>query len=124
MASLLAIGNTYETLRRSTIPLEIEGQVNALEVRREKHPGVDDVHLLSVDGRSVHVDAQVASIVSRGSKLRKDPWSSQLWIDQAAHRLSPSRDSKGMLIAMPVILLVLAVLLGTRSRPPSDIDTD
>jgi hypothetical protein len=120
VALALAIGNSYETFRRSTIPLGIEGSVESLEVRREKHPGVDDVHLLVVQGKTIHVDAEVASVLNRGAELQKDAWSPSLRIDQVSHQLSPSRDSRGMLVVMPVVLLVLAGLLYTGvSRPQS-----
>jgi hypothetical protein len=112
----LAIGNSYETLRRSTIPLAIEGRVESVEVRREKEPGVDDVHLLFVDGETFHVDADVARAVDRGAELHKESWTSTLRTDQVSHRLSPSRDAKGMFIVMPVVLLVLGILLLTAVR--------
>ena len=96
--------------------------MTSLEVREEKHPGVDDVHLLSVDGSEFHVDASVGQAVDEEADLRKRAWSSSLHIGQALHRLSPSVDARGMFVAMPVLLLVLGVLLGTRTRqaPLSD----
>jgi hypothetical protein len=116
----LAIGNGYETLRRSTIPLAVDGRVESLEVRREKHPGVDDVHLLVVGGRTIHVDAAVARAVERGAELHKDAWSATLRVDAAPRRLSPSRDTTGMMVVMPVVLLVLgALLLTAQPRGPT-----
>jgi hypothetical protein len=35
---------------RSTIPMALDGAVTGIEIRQEKHPGVDDVWLVAIDG--------------------------------------------------------------------------
>ena len=114
VALVLAAGNLYETVHRSTIPLALDGRVESEELRREKHPGVDDVHLLTVDKETVHVDAHVAGLVSEGDELQKDAWSSTLMVDNSLHDLPLSSDAQSMFIVMPLLLLVVAALIVPR----------
>lgn len=114
VALVLATGNVYETVRRSTIPLALDGRVEAEEVRREKHPGVDDVHLLTLDGRRVHVDEHVARLVSEGDGLQKEAWSSTLTVARTRHELKLSSDATGMFAMMPLLLLVITASLWWR----------
>lgn len=119
VALLLAAGNAYETLRRSMLPLALDGRVESEEVRREKHPGIDDVHLLAIDGETVHVDEPVAGLVTEGDELRKEAWSSTLIIDGTGHDLKLSSDATGMFVVMPLVLVVLPALVLTRGRSPA-----
>lgn len=110
-------GNLYETLRRSTIPLSLEGEVRDVELRREKHPGIDDVHLLEFSFGSVHVDAAVAERIGEGDILQKDAWSRELTVNGARTNVEFSRDFRGMLVVMPVVTIVLVWLLAKASSP-------
>ncbi|HEX2295459.1 MAG TPA: hypothetical protein VHN37_09135 [Actinomycetota bacterium] len=122
LAVVLAGANCYETLRRSTIPSSLDGTAEALDVRFEKEPGIDDVHLLTIDGDVFHVDARVAGAVRPGDRVRKDAWSRTLLVDGEPHRLGLSRDAVGMLFVMPLVLLVVGVLLRSRWKEPDGPD--
>ena len=97
--------------------MALAGRVEAEELRREKHPGIDDVHLLTVDGETVHVDGHVARLVSDGDELQKDAWSSTLVVNRTRHELRLSSDARGMFVVMPLSLLVVAALLLASRRP-------
>lgn len=74
----LALVNLTVTLHRSMIPVSVDGRITDMELRREKHPGVDDVHLLHVDGRRLHVDAAVAEALRPGLRMEKEVFSTTL----------------------------------------------
>lgn len=110
-AVALALGNVWFTAARSTIPLALHGVVKAKEVRREKHPGHDDVFLLALDsGRSLQVDAAVYQAVTKGESLSKSPWSEQLVHGHRTLALAWSADARGMFAAMPATILVMLAL--------------
>lgn len=108
---VLCFGNLAETLRRSAIPTRLDGTVSALEIRREKHPGLDDVHLLWMKGRAIHVDAQVAKVLRQGDRIVKPAWSNKLNTPRGQITLQVSEDFKGMMLMMPLIVLISAWLL-------------
>lgn len=112
---VLAGANIWVVAARSTIPLAIDSQVLDLELRREKHPGKDDVCLIYLrDGRTLHVDKPVYTSIDVGDTLRKSAWSRELTCDNRAISLQWSADFKGMVAAMPAILammLLTAVLV-------------
>ncbi len=127
-AVLLAIGVAFAllavgaTVSRSLIPHAIDGTVTAVEVRREKHPGVDDVWLVHLDdGRRIHADAEVARHVSSGARLTTAAGDAQLRVDGTTVDLGLSRDAIGMLWVMPLTILTAAATtaasLRTRSAP-------
>lgn len=95
----------------------------ATEVRHEKHPGVDDVHLIQTGKDSYHVDASVAERLNRGDRIEKDAWSKTLLVNSEEVELGVSQDLKRMLIVMPLLLVLLVVLLSTKrsSRTPGSL---
>ncbi|GAB2858087.1 hypothetical protein GCM10027026_04800 [Myroides odoratimimus subsp. xuanwuensis] len=96
---------------RSTIPTELHGTVTAVEMRHEKHPGVDDVWLISVDdGGLRHVDSDVADLLEVGASVEKDAWDTTLTVNGDPHPLSLSEHARAMLAFAPVIVLVIAAL--------------
>ena len=106
-------GNLWFAAARSTIPLALEGVVRNKELRREKHPGVDDVYLLHLDrSGAIPVDRSVFDHVQPGDLLRKPRWSRQLQAGNRYVPLSWSDDSRGMLVAMPVAWAVIGLSLG------------
>jgi hypothetical protein len=113
----LALGNLSVTFLRSTIPLAVRGTVRALETRTESHPGVDDVHLVTIGGRRLHIDAAVASHLQIGDSVQKRAWSRTLHTSRGAVRLNPSAEVWGMAITMPLIA-ALALLLLPRYQSP------
>lgn len=122
-ALVLAGGNLWVTLARSTIPLHIDGRVSDIELRFEKNPGVDDVYLVTVGDRTIHVDAAVGPRLGVGNRLRKDRWERHIHVDDRAIPLSPSRDFRRMLGAMPLVATAVGLLVmlprsaGRRSGP-------
>ena len=117
LAALLAGVNTWHTAARSTIPLALDAEVLGKEVRSEKHPGKDDVHLLWLAGRgALHVDREVYDHVKVGETLRKDRQSPQLRHGNQVLELRWSQDHEGMQRAMPICLGLLAGLLALHLR--------
>lgn len=99
----------WSLVARSTIPAELDGTVTTIELRHEKHPGVDDVWMVSVDeGGLRHVDVEVAARLAEGDRLRKNAWDTTLIVEGEPHQLSISDDARAMLALAPL----LAVLIG------------
>jgi hypothetical protein len=107
-AVVLAAGNIWYAAARSTIPLSLHDQVVDIEMRREKHPGKDDVYLLQLrSGRVLQIDPTIARVITPGSQISKDAWSRTLQIDSQAMDLKWSPDFYGMIRAMPAMMLLL-----------------
>jgi hypothetical protein len=91
------------TAARSTIPLAIDTQVTWRELRHEKHPGSDDVCLITLaDGRMLHVDGPIFDAVDVGQALRKPAWRHTLDRDG-----EPLPLARGMGRAMSVAVVAL-----------------
>ena len=104
------------TISRSLIPRELVATVERIEVRHEKHPGIDDVWLVHFDGDAVHVDAAVAQQLAEGLAVRKGAWATTLLSGSEAIPLGLSREARGMLWVMP--LTVLSAVAALRFRRP------
>ena len=117
---LLCAGNLWFTAARTTIPLSLELTVVDKEIRHEKHPGFDDIHLLQFsDGTSRVVDGSIYDSVVAGQIVSKKRWSPRLLIGAQSIALDWSADVRGMAWVMPVAALmffVLAVPPRTQSR--------
>lgn len=100
----------WATAARSTIPLEWHGTVTRVEVRQEKHPGIDDAWFVAVDGEETHVDASVGRIVREGARVDKDRWDRTLRVDGVAYPLRYSRDARRMLVVAPSVAAAVALL--------------
>ncbi len=109
---VLAAGNLWATFHRSGIPVGLTGRVERVEVRHEKHPGLDDVHLVTISGRETHLDADVASWVREGDEVCKRAWSVELTTPRGVRRLGVSRDFGRMAVAMPLMVVLALFLLG------------
>jgi len=126
MACLLAAANIRFAAARSTIPLQLDAEVQSKRRLMEKHRGVDDVHLLYLDPQRVlQVDEAVFESVTTGSRIRKTAWSRQLEHNDDLVDLNWSADFRGMLKTMPgIIVVMLATLIGfqiaQRSRQRHD----
>lgn len=119
----LCLGNLWFTLVRSTIPLELDGKVEAVEVLTEKHPGLDDVYIVQIGDREIHVDEAVANNLRVGDQIQKNSWTYEILnLSDAGNsiRLSPSRDFWGMVKTMPVVLVAVCVVLFVRRRQRTD----
>jgi hypothetical protein len=114
LAAALAGGNLWFTAARSTIPLSLDTKILGHEVRREKHPGRDDVYLLVLAGLGqMQVDREIYDAVAIGETLHKEGQSRELLHGDKVLPLDWSRDHRGMLLAMPLCLGVLAAILAT-----------
>lgn len=111
LALLFVGGNIAVTLHRSLIPVAVDGVVEDVEVRQEKHPGIDDVWLIHVAGRRLHVDAGLATQLSEGQHIAKDAWQRRLTVDGTTAPLGLSSDALGMLWLMPLLLIGVVILL-------------
>ena len=114
---LLACGNVWFAAARSTIPLGLDASVINKEIRREKHPGKDDVYLLRLSpGRAIQVDESLFNSIEVGDRLQKDAWSRGLKCSGRKIPLGLSADFRGMTFAMPALMIVLlAAALGQRT---------
>ena len=101
---------------RSTIPMALDGTVTSVETRHEKHPGVDDVWLVSIDGDQRHLDTEIAVGLSVGDRLEKERWDTHLEVNGEARSLHLSNDSRAMLFLAPILALTAAVLAVPQRR--------
>ena len=108
---VLAVGNVAATFWRSAIPMAFEGHVSEIEVRREKHPGLDDVHLVHVDGSVRHLDAEIALQLAPGDRVSTAAWRSELRTPRGTLALGLSKDAQRMALAMPLLLALIAWFL-------------
>ena len=103
----LCIGNLMITADRSLIPRSLDAAVLHTEIKREKHPGLDDVHFLKLsDGQTLHVDKTLAEQLEVGMRIRKVAWQRELIAGEGKILLEYSNDFRGMLWAMPLCILV------------------
>ncbi|MDQ4027224.1 MAG: hypothetical protein M3214_04125 [Actinomycetota bacterium] len=115
---VLCVFNLYVLISRSLIPAGVEGVVTGTEVRIEKLPGTDDVHIVEIDGRQIHVDSSIEGALSKGERVSKPAFSTSLETSDGPLSLRPSTEFWRMLIVMPSMLaLTLWVLsLGRKGR--------
>lgn len=124
---LFAALAAWTLVARSTIPTDLDGTVTGIELRHEKHPGVDDVWMISVnDGDLRHVDNDVAALLDVGGTVEKSAWETTLTVNGEPQPLSLSDDARAMLVLAPIIAVVIAALtLATHllSRPRREEST-
>jgi hypothetical protein len=101
---------------RSTIPMALDGTVTGIETRHEKHPGVDDVWLVAIDGDQRHVDTEIAKGLSVGDHIEKMRWDTRLEVNGEPRSLHLSNDSRAMLFLAPILALTAAVLAVPQRR--------
>ena len=112
----------WTMVARSTIPTALDGTVTKIEVRPEKHPGVDDVWMVSIDGEARHLDRAVAELLTEGTRVRKDAWDTRLVVGDQVRTVALSRDAERMLFLAPGIAGGLLVLLVVVVRKPRGAD--
>lgn len=122
-ATLVVVGLAFAALAawslvvRSTIPIEVDGTVTGIELRHEKHPGVDDVWMVSIDGAAPrHLDRDVVSLLTEGAQVRKDAWDTTLLVDGERHVVRLGDDARRMLVLAPLIGGAFVVLLVASAR--------
>ncbi len=110
MGCLFAMANVWVTAGRSTIYYSLDGTVTAMDRRLEKHPGLDDVYLISINSRAwIQIDKGLFDQLHIGSQLTKERWSKQIEVEGQSSRLEYSSDLVGMVRALP---LICAILIG------------
>jgi hypothetical protein len=120
IAVALAAANLWFAAIRSTIPLALDDIVGEREIRIEKHPGVDDVYLLTMKRAGTRqVDKPVYDQVKEGDRLRKRAWETRLMAGQRIVRLVWSADARGLAAVMPAVLIIVAgtTLMTRRAKP-------
>ena len=118
----LAAGALLATFVRSAIPIALTGRVTKIEVVHEKVPGIDDVHLVTVDGETTHVDPFVTNLIEEGDRVEKGAWSQAITVGGEEFELQTSPDFRRMLVALPLIVgtgLLLLFRPAARSRSKS-----
>lgn len=111
-------GNLWATLDRSTAPRAIDARVTELRTITEKHPGLDDTHLVRLDdGRRMQVDKTVFALLTPGAHVTKDAWAWRITVDGEPHPIAASPDLRGMWVAMPT-LMAMVIALAIRARRP------
>lgn len=117
---ILALVNLGVTLTRSTIPLALDGTIESIEFLSEGNPGIDDIYVLRVGEKEVHVDRAIAKQLTVGVHVSKEAWSSELTAGRQSEtrtvELSPSEDFTGMAITMPIAMIGVLVLLSKKAR--------
>ncbi len=101
----------WSLVARSALPLSLDGTVTSVEVRHEKHPGVDDAWFVALDGgRPRHLDRDVAALLEPGDRVTKDAWSRTVTVDGTTHPVAPGPDARRFLLLAPGLLLAVAGL--------------
>lgn len=111
-----AVGNLWYAAARSTIPLSVKGEVIGKRVGVEKHPGVDDVYLVTLDrGEPLRVDKQIFDQLSVGDGVYKVAWKTEMAIDDRILPLQLSRDFYGLLWCMLSAVVIMLSMVYFRS---------
>jgi hypothetical protein len=97
-----------ESVARSGLGREWHGTVTSVDLRTEKHPGVDDVWYVAVDGRAVHVDAALARTLRTGDRLDKDRWERSVAVNGTRRALPLSGEARAMLVVAPLAAAAVA----------------
>lgn len=104
----LAAANLWYAALRSTIPLELRGEVTKKERGIEKSPGVDDVYLVTLDRtRVLQVDRTVYDSVSVSQSIDKSAWSNKATFNGRTITLAWSADFYGLVWVAVVALLAM-----------------
>ncbi len=107
-------------LERSLIPVELDATLLAKRIAHEKHPGIDDAHLVELrlgDGQTetLEVDAPVFAAIGTGDRLRESRGERLLRINARSLDLEPSSDAKAMRILIAPFFGPAALAVGLRS---------
>ena len=111
LGASFAGANLWFTATRSTIPLELHGNLTQKQCLIEKTPGVDDVYIVTLDlDRRIQVDGSVFNAMAENQSVNKPAWARIIEIDGNNIALSWSPDFHGMLWAMPLTVTVCALV--------------
>jgi hypothetical protein len=99
---------------RGLFGVAMNGTISRIEVRHEKHPPIDDVHLVHIHGDTTHVDRALALILERGDRVGKGRFDRTLEIGDREIELRASTDLRRAMIVIPLTVLLTATLLALR----------
>lgn len=115
-----AMANVWVTAARSLIPLELDGQVLRVETRLEKHPGLDDVHVMQIQEsrgeREFQFDAVLRPLLRPEIRIAKERFSHELYVNGDATHLDFSADFRGIAVTM-VLATVMILAVGASCFP-------
>lgn len=115
----MCLANLWVLLLRSGIPYSLEGTVTDIQVRTEKLAGIDDVWIVTVGDRQLHLDYDLARALRKDHEIRKGAWSTSVEIESRPDiHLQPSRDFWGM-VPTSIVVVGAMWLLGRRRAATS-----
>jgi hypothetical protein len=117
LIATLCAGALWSLFLRSGIPYELDGTVVDIEVGTEKLAGIDDVWIVQIDERRVHLDYPFARALVRNQLIHKGAWSrtADIVAGDDIH-LTPSREFWGMAATAAVLAATLWALARMRTR--------
>ncbi len=79
------------------------------QIGTEKHPGVDDVYLITLDdSSSIRIDGDLFEKITSGDRLSKQAWQNEIDIAGRTERLEWSRDFYGLLWCMLLAIVIMS----------------
>jgi len=108
---LLALGTWLTVCDRALIRPGLDAGVLVKEIRTEKHPPLDDVHILVLEDESGvrverRVDGNLFDSMDEGDRLHKEAWSHDLSVSGRTLPLRLSSESRGTALAMTAIAAI------------------
>lgn len=120
VAFMFAALGAWALVARSAIPFHLDGTVTSIDVREEKHPGVDDAWFVGVNGDDQHLDTALAKTLRIGDTVAKSRWDTTMIVNGQSRSLHLSNDAEAMLLLAPAAILTCAALAlpNRRARRP------
>lgn len=117
-AALLALGVALAVvgiavpLLQTLIPRRVDGTVTRVDVRYEKHPGSDDIYVVTIGGhRPLVVHREVGRRLVEGEHVEKERFSRTLRQGDRTLRLGIPAETRGVLTVTALTLALAAILL-------------
>jgi hypothetical protein len=108
LIGVLCVGSLWTLFLRSGIPYELDGTVVDIQVGTEKLAGIDDVWIVHIDDRQLHLDYEFARSLGRRRVIEKPAWSPTVKVSGREDiHLAPSKEFWQMLVAVAAIALTL-----------------
>lgn len=93
---------TWELCARSTIPLELSGEVTAINVRSED---AYDAWFVQVEEEVFYVDAAVGKALDVGDQIHKAAWETTISVDGTDVPLAMGAEARAALWFTPALIL-------------------
>lgn len=107
----LCLGNIWYAAARSTIPLSLKGTVTKKQVGTEKHPGVDDAYMITLDSRqTLCIDKLPFDAMATGDAIEKKAWQRELQVVGNAVGLKWSQDFYGIAGCMAAAAVIMVFM--------------